>query len=110
MPPVDAGNHLISILFDVGPAVPVGMGGMIGVGERDMLAWQQNRGIKLTIWEIDCVKHLSHCYAAQLADAREKDCPPPWINPSYISPERREKINNAMKDWASKFNATKKRS
>lgn len=108
LPPVDAGQYLIPILFEVGPAVPVGMGGMSGISELDIMAWQANRGIRLRAWEVEMIRRLSYAYAGQLHEAREPNCAPPWRDPSVISDEHRKKISNAMSDWAKRINAKHK--
>lgn len=109
MPHIEAGAHLLEILFEVGPAKPSGMGGQIGIDEVDLVAWQYNQGISLTPWEAKAVRTLSKEYAYMLGQASEANCPPPWVDPSIMTEERRQKIADAMSSWSDKINAGKTR-
>ena len=107
MPHVEAGAHLLEVLFEVGPAKSSGMGGQVGIDEIDLLAWQQNQGIDLSPWEAKTIRVLSKDYAYMLGQASEANCPPPWVDPSIMTEERRQKISNAMLSWADKINVGK---
>ena len=109
MPPVEAGAHLIEILFEVGPTKVAGMGGQVGIDEIDLTAWQYNQGVKLTPWEAKAVRILSKEYAYMLSEASEASCPPPWVDPDIMTEQRRQKIADAMTSWADKINVGKTR-
>lgn len=100
MPPVDLGAYLIEVLFDVGPVQPLGMGGHVAISEQELLAWQINRGVKLSSWECETVKRLSSVYAGMLVDAREMHCPPPYVSPSVPTSENRDKVAQGFKRLA----------
>jgi len=107
MPQIGAGAHLLEILFEVGPAKPVGMGGQVGIDETDLAAWQTNQCIALTPWEAKAIRALSREYAYMLGQASEASCPPPWVDPSVMTEERRNKIADAMSAWANNHNGSK---
>jgi hypothetical protein len=109
MPQIEAGAHLLEILFEVGPAKPSGMGGQISIDDVDLVAWQYNQGISLTPWEAKAIRTLSKEYAYMLGQASDASCPPPWVDPSIMTDERRQKIANAMLSWSDKINASKTR-
>lgn len=104
MPPLGAGAYLIEILFEVGPSRPTGMGGHRPIDELDLAAWMSNQNVKLNPWEARSIRQLSREYAAMLAEAVEPNVPPPWVDPNLMTPERREKIAQAMMDWANNIN------
>lgn len=105
MPPLGAGAYLIEILFEIGPAKPGGFGGSIGIDEVDLSSWMANQNVKLTPWEAKAIRQLSREYAAMLTEAVEPNTPPPWVDPNLITQEHRQKIANAMSDWADAINA-----
>lgn len=105
MPPLGAGAYLIEILFEIGPAKPSGFGGSSAIDEVDLASWMANQNVKLTPWEAKAIRQLSREYAAMLADAVEPNTPPPWVNPNLITQEHRQKIANAMSDWADAINS-----
>lgn len=109
MPPIEAGAHLIEILFEVGPAKASGMGQQVGIDEIDLIAWQYNQDIALTPWEAKAIRTLSKEYAYMLGQASEANCPPPWLDPAIMTDERRQKIADAMSSWADNINAGKTR-
>jgi hypothetical protein len=104
MPPVLGGAYLIEILFEVGPAKPMGMGGNIAIDEIDLAAWMSNQNVQLTPWEARTIRTLSHEYAAMLSAGSEPNTPAPWSNVEIITDEMREKISNAMSDWSNRIN------
>lgn len=104
MPPLLGGAYLVEILFEVGPAKPIGMGGSVAIDEVDLAAWMANQCITLTPWEAKTVRQLSREYAAMLSEAAEPNTPPPWLDPAIMTTERREKISKAMSDWANLIN------
>jgi len=107
MPRIEAGAHLLEILFEVGPAKASGMGGQVGIDEIDLVAWQYNQGVNLTPWETKAIRTLSKEYAHMLGQASDATCPPPWVDPSIMTEERRQKIADAMASWADKINVGK---
>lgn len=108
LPEIDAGGHLLEILFEIGPTKPAGMGGQIGIDEADLYAWQCNQGIGLTAWETKAIRQLSREYAAMLVDATSPNCPAPYMAKSQISDDQRDRIAKAMSSWADKLNKTKR--
>jgi hypothetical protein len=104
MPPVLGGAYLLEILFEVGPAKPIGMGGNIAIDEIDLAAWMSNQNVQLTPWEARTIRTLSHEYAAMLSAGSEPNTPAPWSNVEIITDEMREKISNAMSDWSNRIN------
>lgn len=109
MPPIEAGTHLIDILFEVGPCKSSGMGGQVGIDEIDLMAWQHNQDIRLTPWETKTIRMLSKEYAHMLGQASDANCPQPWVDPSIMTEARRQKIADAMSSWADKINVGKTR-
>jgi hypothetical protein len=99
MPPVTAGAYLIEILFEVGPAKPMGMGGSVALDEIDLSAWMANQNVKLKPWEAKTIRQLSREYAAMLSQSSEANVPSPWVDPSIMTTERRNKIAKSMSDW-----------
>lgn len=109
MPPLKGGAYLASILFEIGPALPSGMGGLVSISELDIAAWQSNRDLRLTAWEARTIKRLSQAYASEAASASDPKALAPYVPPKELIPrEQRERIAKAMGDWADKFNATKR--
>lgn len=108
MPEIEAGGHLLEVLFEIGPTKPAGMGGQIGIDEADLLAWQFNQGVELSSWESKTVRLLSREYAAMLFEASSPTCPAPYLPNGQLSDARREKIADAMSSWADKLNKTKR--
>jgi hypothetical protein len=104
MPPVLGGAYLIEILYEVGPAKPIGMGGNVAIDEIDLAAWMSNQCVTLTPWEAKTIRRLSQEYAAMLSVASEPDTPAPWLDPEILTAERRDKISKAMSDWANRIN------
>jgi hypothetical protein len=98
------GAYLIEILYEVGPAKPIGMGGNVAIDEIDLAAWMSNQCVTLTPWEAKTIRRLSQEYAAMLSVASEPDTPAPWLDPEILTAERRDKISKAMSDWANRIN------
>lgn len=110
MPPLKGGAYLVGILFEIGPALPAGMGGLVSISELDIAAWQSNRDLRLTAWEARTIKKLSQAYASESASASDPKALAPYVPSKELIPrEQRERIAKAMGDWADKFNATKRR-
>lgn len=108
MPPLEAGGYLVELLFEIGPVKPAGMAGVTAIDESDVAAWQRNQGLELTAWEARTLRLLSREYAAMLATAVDIHCPPPWVPEKLISDEKREKIAEAMSNWADRVNGSRK--
>lgn len=108
LPPISAGGHLLSILFDVGPVKPMPMSSPVAIDETDLMAWQFNRQTRLRPFEAEAIRELSRVYAGQLIEAQEKGCPPPYFPENALDEERRRKISEAMSGFADKLNQTRK--
>lgn len=109
LPPLAFGAYLIEILFEIGPIKPAGMGVAIGIDEIDVYAWQCNQGVELTSWEARTLRRLSREYAHMLSQASDPACPAPYVPEKYIDEEKRQKIADAMNNWADKLNQQRKR-
>lgn len=110
MPPLRAGAYLAEILFDIGPAVPAGMGGLVAIQDVDLAAWQSNRDLRLSAWECRTIRKLSQAYASEASSASDPKAIAPYVAPKELMPqEQRDKISKAMGDWADKLNQAKKR-
>lgn len=107
LPPVHAGFYLIAILFEAGPVKPMPMSSPVAIDEIDLLAYQANRDIALSPWEVEVIRELSREYAAMLAEASEANCPAPYFSAETMNEERRKKIAQGMSDFANKLNASK---
>lgn len=105
MPHIGGGAYLIEILFEVGPSKSTGMGGHAPIDDVDLAAWMSNQNVKLKPWEARTIRQISREYAAMLSEAVEPNTPPPWVDPNFLTQERRDKIANAMLDWANNINA-----
>lgn len=105
MPPLSCGAYLINIVFEIGPAKPTGMGGMVAIDEIDIASWQSNRDLRLSAWEARMLRHLSQVYASSFIEYRDPKASAPYLpEPSQISQAHRERISKAMADWADKVN------
>jgi hypothetical protein len=107
LPPLHAGAHLVSILFDIGPAKPMPMSSPVAIDEQDILAWQINRDLRLSPFEAATVRELSREYASALIDAASPSCPPFYFSPEAITEERRRKVSEGMREFAAKLNASR---
>lgn len=77
LPPIDFGEHLVPILFEIGPGMPVGMGnGPLTFGEID--AWCRGMGIDLQPWERRWLRRLSIEYLNEGPKASKQFAPAPW--------------------------------
>lgn len=108
LPQISAGAHLLNILFDLGPVKPMAMSSPVAIDEMDLWAWQFNRHVRLRPFETETIRELSRVYAAQLIEAQDKSCPPPYFPANAIDDERRKKISDAMSGFADKLNAQRK--
>ena len=77
MPPVEAGAHIISYLWELGPTMTAG--GYPGpVTHEEIMAWQSLNGIELAPWEVRFLRRLSNEYLSQCHKAEKQHCRPPW--------------------------------
>ena len=105
MPPVSQYEKtLIELLFDIGPVVPLGMGGTAGISEADIGWYRLNRRCALTTAECATLRTLSRVYASAIGYAHEKDCPAPW-RPAKID---RAEVAKGFAEWAAKMKAASK--
>lgn len=70
-------DYLIQSLYSAGPTNPAAMGGEIPLTWPELLAWNQATGSAYTGWELETMRYLSQVYAAQSAQSRQPNCPPP---------------------------------
>ena len=102
MPPlIREAYYLVEILFDIGPVIPVGMGGLGGINDSDIYYYQKNQGIKLTAWECYTLKLISKDYASMMQEAKERNCPAPYI--PFVETLDRKSIQDGFLEWASKL-------
>lgn len=94
MPPVEAGQHLIDYLWEVGPVVAAGAG-IAPVPHSEILAWQQNTGIDLDSWEVRTLRRLSEEYLSQSIASEKPDARPPWT-PEVLTPQDREAVSKQV--------------
>lgn len=110
MPDVEGGEYLVNLTLEIGPSKVAGMGGLVGIDEIDIAAWQANHGISLTSWEAKTIRALSQAYAYGCMDSRDAKAPAPYSVPrDGISLEQKMKISDAMNSWADKLNNQKRR-
>lgn len=108
MPPLDGGGYLVNLMLEIGPTKIAGMGSAIGLEEIDIAAWQSNSGIQLSPWESQTIRRLSQVYAGAAMDSREASSLAPYTPPKEsIRDDHRQRISDAMNNWADKINATK---
>lgn len=78
---------------------------MAAISELEIFAWQYNRDLTLSGWEVTIIKRLSSEYASEAHRARKQDCPAPYAPvKATFTQEHRERISKAMSDWADKLN------
>lgn len=94
MPPLGVAGHLVSYLWDVGPAVSTGMG-PAPVGHQDIAAFQANTGVELTAWDVQTLRRLSCDYVAQSLNSRDANAPAPYA-PSLTQTKRAE-VDNGLR-------------
>lgn len=110
MPDIEGGEYLVNLALEIGPSKVAGMGGVVGIDEIDLAAWQANSGIRLTAWEAQTIRALSQAYASGCMDSRDARSPAPYSMPREgISIEQKAKISDAMSSWADKLNSQKRR-
>lgn len=93
-PPIDAGAHLITHLFEIGPGQPGSMG-EVPLSHSELRAWQDNMGFDLEPWETQLLRRLSGEYLSQLHKAADSNCKPPFGG-LYRAPNLSKKIDDAL--------------
>jgi len=73
MPEVEAGMHLIDLLFKVGP-----IRGEMPLVEADLEPWERRRGTELAPWQADLVLDMSQEYLKHIHLGREMSALSPW--------------------------------
>lgn len=76
LPEIDS-EHIVNLLFDIGPSVQGGMG-PAPLSHGEIAAWMQNMGIELHPWEVQFVRRLSRDFVAESSRATDPKCPPPY--------------------------------
>lgn len=77
LPLIDAGEHLITYLFDVGPSV----GGEV-LSYSEIAAWLSISGVVISPWEAETLRKLSAAYLAEREAAKSPDRPLPESPPA----------------------------
>lgn len=85
--PPNPAPWLTDWLFDLGPAVPAGMGAG-AVGWLEIGAWADLCGIDLMPWEARLLRRLSRDFVDQAHRAEKIDCPAPWSTPAMDAESR----------------------
>lgn len=79
MPPLEAGEHVVGYLWEIGPTAAAGMG--VGpVTHEAIRAWQDNIGIDLHPWEARFMRLLSLEYVNQYYLSAAPECEAPWLS------------------------------
>lgn len=76
--PACGAQYLLGYLFEIGPAVPVGMGDG-PITHCEIAAWMANTGIRLTPWEARTLRRLSVDYVREASRATQSSHPAPWV-------------------------------
>src|SRR5690606_36385666 len=74
LPPIRTGQDLIEHFYEVGQ-------GDKPVSWQELSAWCEMTGTELSAWEAVALSKMSRAYHAQLIQARDAQCPPPWLVP-----------------------------
>lgn len=104
MPPItDYDRDLIELLFDIGPVMPLGMGGHTSISEADIGWYRMNRRARLTPHECKVLKELSVTYAQALSEAAEPTARAPW----QAAQIDHAAVARRMEEWADRNNETR---
>ena len=76
-------EYLLEVFYEIGPT-GYGAAGPIPLTDADLLAWQQNHGIRLQPWEVRAVIRLSKQWIDWAHRGRDPACASPW--PEYVDP------------------------
>jgi hypothetical protein len=79
---------------DIGRSLS-GSAGAIPLTWNEILSYCTVKGIELSDWESGVIMKLSRSYVAMLSEAREADCPAP-----YVTEEAQAAIDKAKKERA----------
>lgn len=91
-PEVGAGQHLVEMLFQVGP-----FRGDLPLSEADLEAWERRRGIELPPWQAELVVDMSKAYMAEMHAAKNYHAAPPW--PDAVPMWRWVRNQKAERAW-----------
>lgn len=72
-PPIDGGQHLVQLLFQLGPAK-----GEMWLTELDLEGWERRRGIELEPWQAELIVEMSQAYLGEMHAARSFSALCPW--------------------------------
>jgi hypothetical protein len=93
LPELVAGDHLVGYLFQVGPAMATGQGGVpLSFGE--LQAWQQQTGRELLAWEVETLRRLSKDYVTETHKAASPAAKAPWTPNEEV---RRKTVNDGLR-------------
>jgi hypothetical protein len=77
MPPIECAAHLVTALWEIGPAMSTGMGNApITWGEIE--SWERKTGTTLAPWEAKILRRLSISYIVELQSAAASNWPAPY--------------------------------
>lgn len=99
LPPLETGKYLIDAMFQVGPAVPSGMGSAV-VPFSEITNWSKETGRDYQPWQLECIHRLARDYVNTLAGAQKRDFPRPWHpDPNWVQlpPDPRLKKRKARR-------------
>jgi hypothetical protein len=86
MPPVQA-PHLLEYFYEVGPAIPNGMG-CAPISFAEIEKWQSVTGIEVQSWEARILRRLSVEYCNESHIAQKIDAEAPWVDAPHIKPKQ----------------------
>ena len=94
-PPLDAADHLIEHLFDIGP-----VSGDSPISYQDIKAWSDITGHVLDGWEASTLRQMSSAYLAEYHAASEPNRQPPYTT-STIRPREvvASKLASILDRW-----------
>ena len=100
LPDIRGGEHVISIIRDLGYALhgePL--------SNQEVLAWSQLTGVKLDSWTASIITTLSGDYMSQRQESRKPEAPAP-----YLKELKGDDLREAGRNFSDKFKAIAKRS
>lgn len=101
LPP--GGKEYIDLLFDVGPAVPIGMGGWAPITEADIGWYRLNRAERLSAEECRLLREASRAYADTLNTATDPKMPAPYKPAEEMNEQARDAIAKSVSSWLDKL-------
>lgn len=102
LPPLNAGQYLVDVLFRVGPVDKEAP-----INEAALEVWERRRGIALSPWEADTLVDMSRAYLAEMYAARQWAAMPPYppavkmwkyVRDQLGGAGLRETLNDSIKD------------